>query len=101
MSTSATFLAVPTPELGPGSKRLEVDCKWSRTRVWWTPGELVLPERHVVSVLLQKHEDQCGRCNLARLWERHGDPPMKAEVDRLHGEIQTRMVARHLAGRMN
>jgi hypothetical protein len=101
VSTTARFLAVPTPELGEGSQRFEIDCRHSRTRLWWTPGKLVLPERHVVSVLLQRHEDECGRCRLDRLWERHGDVQLRQMVDELYDQVQQRMVARHLAGRRN
>jgi hypothetical protein len=97
MSTTPRFYSDAAPELGPETMKFTVDCKWGTTRIWWTPGELVLPERHVVSVLLQRHEDECGRCRLEKLWERHGDPLMKAEVDRLHSEIGRRMMAKHLA----
>jgi hypothetical protein len=101
VSTTARLFIDPAPELGEGSQRFMVDCKWSTTRVWWTPGKLVLPERHVVSVLLQRHDEECGRCNLTRLWRDHGDPAMKQAVDELYDRVQRRMVARHLAGRRN
>jgi hypothetical protein len=101
MSTTARLLIDPAPELGAATKRYRIDCKWSVTTLWFSPGPIDFPEPHRVSIALQKHEDECGRCNLARLWREHGSPEMKAEVDRLHGEIQERMVARHLAGRRN
>ena len=75
--------------------------QWSVTTLWFSPGPIDFPEPHRVSIALKKHEDECGRCNPARLWREHGSPEMKAEVDRLYGEIQKRMVARHLAGRIN
>jgi hypothetical protein len=46
-----------------------------------TPDDLELSERHVISVLLQRHEDEYGHCRLERLWKQHGDPLMKAKVD--------------------
>jgi hypothetical protein len=91
----------PAPELGAETKRYMVDCKFGTTRLWFSPGPIDFPEPHRVSIALQKHADECGRCNLARLWREHGSPEMKAEVGRVHGEIQTRMVQRHLAGRRN
>ncbi len=86
MRTTARPYIDADPELGAETKRYMVDCKFWTTRLWFS---------------LQKHEDECGRCNLARLWREHGSPEMKAEVDRLHSEIQERMVAAHLAGRRN
>jgi hypothetical protein len=101
LSTTARFFVDPAPEAGAGSKRYRIDCKWSVTTLWFSPGPIDLPEPHRVSIALQKHEDECGRCNLARLWREHGDEAVKAEVDWLHDEIQQRMVQRHLAGRRN
>ena len=51
--------------------------------------------------MLQRHEDACGRCRLEKLWARHGDPAMKAEVERIYSHIRQRRVERHLAGRVN
>jgi hypothetical protein len=83
LSTSASLFIDPLPDLGEGVKRFTVDCKWGTTRLWHVPGppgSLELSERHLVSVVLQRHEDECGRCNLAPLWRR-GDPALKRAVD--------------------
>ncbi len=101
MSTTARLFIDPAPELGEQAFRYTVDCKWGTTRLWFSPGPIDLPERHRVSVVLTRHEEECQRCNLTRLWERHGDLALRAEVDRLHGEITKRMVAKHLAGLRN
>jgi hypothetical protein len=101
MSTTARLFIDPAPELGEQAFRYRVDCKFSTSTLYFSPGPIDLPEAHRVSICLQTHEDRCGKCRLEKLWERHGDPAMKAEVDRLHGEIQQRMVAKHLAGRRN
>jgi hypothetical protein len=101
MSTSARLFIDAAPELGPESKRYRIDCKWAVTTLWFSPGPIDFSERHRVSIVLQRHEDECQRCNLARLWREHGDPALKAETDRLADEIGRRMVERHLAGRKN
>ena len=101
MSTTARLFIDPAPELGEQAFRYTVDCKWSTTRLWFSPGELDLPEQHRVSIVLQRHEDECQRCNLDRLWREHGDPAVKAEVERIYSHIQQRQVERHLAGRRN
>jgi hypothetical protein len=101
MSTSARLFIDPAPELGSETTRYTIDCKFSTTRLWFSPGPIDFPEPHRVSIALQKHEDECGRCNLARLWREHGSPEMKAEVDRIYSYIQERTVARHLAGLRN
>src|SRR5262245_21122721 len=98
MSTAAKPFVDPQPAMGPETKRDTIDCKYSANRLWFSPGPIDFPEPHRVSIALQKHEDECGRCNPARLWREHGSLEMKAEVDRLHGEIQKRQVERHLAG---
>ena len=101
MSTTAKLFIDPAAELGAATKRYRIDCKCSVTTLWFSPGPIDFPEPHRVSIALQKHEDECGRCNLARLWREPGSLEMKAEVDRLHAEMQTKMVARHLVGRRN
>jgi hypothetical protein len=101
MSTSARLFVDPQPALGPDAKRFMVDCKYGTTRLWWTPGKLELPERHVVSVLLQRHADECGRCRLDRLWAEHGDPALKQATDQMWELIRERQVADHLAGLRN
>ena len=83
MSTSASLFIDAMPDLGAGAKRFTVDCKWSTTQLWHVPSPaLDLDERHLIGVVLQKHQDECGRCNLAHLWRR-GDPALKRAVDRL------------------
>jgi hypothetical protein len=101
MSTSARLFIDPAPELGEQAFRYTVDCKFGTTRLWFSPGPIDLPERHRVSVVLTRHEEECQRCNLTRLWREHGDEALKAETDRLHEEIRKRMVQRHLSGRRN
>ena len=101
MSTTAKLFIDVQPEMGPETRRYTIDCKFSTTRLWFSPGPIDFPEPHRVSIALQKHEDECGRCNLARLWREHGSPEMKAEVDRIYSHIQQRQVERHLAGRRN
>jgi hypothetical protein len=101
VSTTAKLFIDPAPELGEQAFRYTIDCKYSTTRLWFSPGGLDLTERHRVSIVLQRHEDECQRCNLTRLWERHGDPAMKQAVDELYDQVQQRMVAKHLAGRRN
>jgi hypothetical protein len=95
MSTTARLFIDAAPELGPEARRYMIDC------LWFSPGPIDLTEPHRISIVLQRHEDECGRCRLDRLWERHGDPLMKAEVDRVYDEVQRRMVERHLAELMN
>jgi hypothetical protein len=73
------------PDMGEGAKRYTVDCKWGTTALHYLPGppgSLELSEKHLVSVVLQHHEDECGRCNLGHLWRR-GDPALKQTVDTL------------------
>jgi hypothetical protein len=101
MSTTARLFIDPAPELGSEAKRYMIDCKFSTTRLWFSPGSIDLTEPHRISIVLQRHEDECGHCRLDRLWERHGDLAMKAEVERVYGEVQRRIVAKHLAGRRN
>jgi hypothetical protein len=81
MSTSAQLFIDPMPELAEGAKRYLVDCKWSSTRLIFCPGgDLKLTEPMLITIVIQRHEDECGRCNLARLW-RHADPSLKQAVD--------------------
>lgn len=101
MSTSARLFIDPAPEVGEQAFKYTVDCKWSTTRLWFSPGEIDLPERHRVSIALTRHEEECQRCNLDRLWRSHGDPEMKQAVDELYDQVRQRMVAAHLNGRRN
>jgi hypothetical protein len=81
MSTTAKLFIDEMPEVGDGVKRYLVDCKWSTTRLIFCPGgDLKLTQEQLVTVVLQRHEAECGRCNLARLW-RHADPSLKQAVD--------------------
>jgi hypothetical protein len=101
MSTTARLFVDAAPEMGEQAFKYTVDCKWSTTRLWFSPGPIDFSERHRVSIVLCRHEEECQRCNLSRLWERHGDPAMKQAVDELYDQVQQRMVQRHLAGRVN
>jgi hypothetical protein len=80
-STAARLLVEELPEWGAGVKRFTVDCRWSTTTALYLPGRLGLQERHVISVALQRHEDEYRRCNLAPLWAEHGDAHLKALVE--------------------
>ena len=83
MSTTARLFIDDLPEVGDGVKRYVVDCKWGTTTLLYVQGsDFNLPEQHRISVVLQRHEDGCGRCNLGRLWREHGDLELKAAVDR-------------------
>jgi 23S rRNA A2030 N6-methylase RlmJ len=93
MSTTARLFVDPIPEMGDGATRYTVDCKWGTTRLWWTSGTLKLSERHLITVLLQRHEDECGKCNLGRLWREHGDPELKRMVDRTWDRLRAHQVA--------
>lgn len=87
MSTTAKLFVDDLPELGDGVRRYVVDCKWSTTRLLYAPGELDLAERHLKTIALQKHEDECGKCNLGRLWREHADLAIKAVVDRVWDQL--------------
>jgi hypothetical protein len=81
MSTTAKLFIDDLPEVGEGARRYLVDCKWSTTRLIFCPGgPAELSEAMLITIVVQRHEDECGRCNLARLW-RHADPSLKQAVD--------------------
>ncbi len=84
MSTPAKLFIDPLPEYGDGARRYLIDYKWSVTRLIHAPvdGGLELSEPHLISVALQKHEDECGKCNLGRFWREHGDLELKELADR-------------------
>jgi hypothetical protein len=84
VSTTAHLFIDELPQFGDGCKRYLVDFKWASTHLFYMPGGPIdLSEQHRISVLLQRHEEECGRCNTARLWRQHGDPHLKAAVDGL------------------
>jgi hypothetical protein len=81
MSTTAKLFIDDLPEVGDGVRRYLVDCKWSTTRLLFCPGgDLKLTQEQLVTVVLQRHEDECGKCNLNRLWQ-HADLSLKGLVD--------------------
>ncbi len=41
----------------------------------------------LVTVVLQRHEEECGRCRLDRLWQ-YGDPSLKQMVDATWDRMQ-------------
>ena len=78
MSTTAQLFVDAAPELGARARRYTVDCKWSTTRMFFAPSPtLDLPEPTRVSIVLMNHEENCGRCNLERLWQRRGDVKLR------------------------
>jgi hypothetical protein len=97
MSTSARLYIDPMPRLGPDVRRFTVDCKWGTTQLWHVPSPtLDLSDRILITVVLQRHEEECGRCNLQRLWHR-GDPTVKALSD----AVSEQLTAAALSGRRN
>ena len=73
MSTTANLFVEDAPELGERARRYTVDCKWGTTRMFFAPSPtLDLPETTRVSIVLMDHSEDCGKCNLERLWRRHG-----------------------------
>jgi hypothetical protein len=97
VSTTARLFIDDLPQMGEGVKRYVVDCKWGTTCLIYGPGQLEMTEAHLKTVLIQRHEDECGRCNLGRLWREHGDPDFKAAVDRTWEQLG----AMALQGRRN
>ena len=88
MSTTAKLHIDPQPELGKEAVKFTVDCKWGTTRLIHCPGgPLELSQEMLVTVVLQRHEEECGRCRLDRLWQ-HGDPGLKAMVDATWDRVQ-------------
>lgn len=101
MSTTARLYIDLAPELGSEFKRYTVDCKFSTTRLWFSPGQVDLPEKHRVSVVLIRHEEGCGRCNLDRLWREQGDPALRDWTDQVWEQLQQQAAAEVMAGRRN
>jgi hypothetical protein len=88
MSTTAKLFIDPQPALGKDATRFTVDCKWGTTRLIHYPGgPLELSQELLITVALQRHEEECGRCNLTRLWQ-HGDLSLKAMVDATWDRMQ-------------
>ncbi len=88
MSTTAKLFIDPKLDLGPQPVRYVVDCKWGTTRLLHCPGgPPELSRELLITVVLQRHEEECGRCRLDRLWQ-HGDPSLKAMVDATWDRIQ-------------
>jgi hypothetical protein len=97
MSTTANLFIDDLPEVGDGVRRYLVDCKWSTTRLIFCPGgDLKLTQEQLVTVVLQRHEDECGKCNLTRLWQ-HADLSLKQSVD----DAWRQLVVQALRGRRN
>ena len=93
MSTTAKLFIDPQPDLGKGATRFIVDCKWGTTRLFHCPGgPLELSQELLVTVVLQRHEEECGRCRLDRLWQ-YGDPALKAMVDATWDRMQEMAMA--------
>jgi len=82
MSTTAKLFIDPQPDLGKGAKRLRVDCKWSTTTAYHVPGLVDLTDEQIVTVVLQRHEEECGRCGTARLWQ-HADQNLRDAVEQV------------------
>jgi hypothetical protein len=83
MASAARLTIDDQPAFGAGTKRYTVACDFSTTRLWLAPGRPVeLADRVLVSLLLQRHTAECGRCDLAKLWQDHGDLALKAAVER-------------------
>jgi len=97
MSTSARLHIDPQPELGKEAVRFTVDCKWGTTRLFHCPGgPLELSQEMLVTVVLQRHEEECGRCRLDRLWQ-HADLNLRDAVE----QVWQQMGAAELRERRN
>ena len=82
MSTNASLFIDDMPEVGEGVQRFTIDCKWSETRLFFRPGsDLDIEESALISLVLMRHEQGCGRCNTARLGERRGDVGLRAMTE--------------------
>jgi predicted DsbA family dithiol-disulfide isomerase len=74
VSTTATLVIAPRPDLAAGARYFEVDCEHARTTavVLADAAAPVLLDDDVVRTLLVRHaaEERCG-CT-RRLWKRYG-----------------------------
>jgi hypothetical protein len=88
MSTAARLLVDALPELGEHAARFVVDCRWGITTLTYIPRAIELTRRQLVTIVLYRHEEDCGRCNLSPLW-RQADPQIRAMVERSYSPLAT------------
>jgi hypothetical protein len=74
VSTTATLVIAPRPDLADGARYFEIDCRHARTTalVLADAAAPVLLDDDVVRTLLVRHDDEEGCGCTRRLWRRYG-----------------------------
>ena len=83
----ATLRAFDLPALGPGVRRLEVECPRSCTGVTMVPGPVALTDELVALVAGFAHEERCGQCDVGHVLAQ-GDQRARELTEALWPQIQ-------------
>ncbi len=99
---AATLRILRRPDLGEGVVRLEVDCRYGTTGITQITGT-GCPELAVESlatIVAYRHEEACGRCDLADVHAR-GDGELRDLVKRVGADRRADALRAYAAGRRN
>ena len=77
----ATPRVLPLPDLAPGCKRFEVDCRYATTGLTWVPGPVDLPDEDLALMAAYTREERCGACGVWPVPAR-GDGDLRAMAER-------------------
>ncbi len=102
MSPKATLRILRRPDLSAGAVRLEVDCRYGTTGLTQITAEGCprLAVESLATILAYRHEEECGRCDLADVHAR-GDRELRDMVERADVTRRAEALRAYAAGRRN
>ncbi len=98
----ATLRILRRPDLGEGVVCLEVDCRHGTTGITQVTAEGCprLATESLTTVLAYRHEEECGRCDLADVHAR-GDRELYDLVERADATKRAEALRDYVEGRRN
>ena len=98
----ASLRILRRPDLGEGVIRLEVDCRYGTTGITQITGEGCprLAVESLATILAYRHEEECGRCDLADVHAR-GDRELRDFVERADADRRAEALRDYAEGRRN
>ncbi len=98
----ATLRILRRPDWGADAVRLEVDCRYGTTGITQVApdGCPRLATESLTTVLAYRHEEECGRCDLADVHAR-GDHELYELVERADATRRAEALRAYVEGRRN
>ena len=101
-TAKATLHVLRRPDLGEGVVRLEVGCRYGTTGITQITAEGCprLTVASLATILAYRHEEECGRCDLADVHAR-GDRELYDMVERTAADRRADALRDYARGRRN